>query len=40
MKETCSKIVAEQALILSIHYQVVNSCEDSRFGFGPLLIYI
>jgi len=40
MKETCSVISAEHAPILSIHYQVINSCEDSRFGFGPLLIYI
>ena len=35
MKEICSVIAAEHAPILSIHYQVVvNSCEDSRFGFG------
>jgi hypothetical protein len=40
MKETCSVIAAEHAQILSIHYQVVYSCEDSRFGFGPLLISI
>jgi hypothetical protein len=41
MKETCSVIADEHAPILSIHYQVVvNSCEDSRFGFGPLLICI
>jgi hypothetical protein len=38
MKETCSVIVAEHAPKLSIHYQVVNSCEDSGFGFSPLLI--
>jgi hypothetical protein len=38
MKETCSVIAAEHAPILFIHYLVVNSCEDSRFGFGPLLI--
>ena len=38
MKETSSVIVAEHAPILSIHYKVVNSCEDSRFGIGPLLI--
>jgi hypothetical protein len=40
MKVTCSVIAAEHAPIISIHYQVVNSCEDSRFGFGPLLICI
>jgi len=40
MKETCSVIAAEHALIFSIHYQVVNSCEESRLGFGPLLICI
>jgi hypothetical protein len=38
MKETCSVIAAEHAPKLSIHYQVVNSCEDSGFGFSPLLI--
>jgi hypothetical protein len=38
MKETCSVIADEHAPILSIHYQVVISCEDIRFGFGPLLI--
>ena len=40
MKGTFSVIPAEHAPILSIHYQVVNSCEDSRFWFGPLLISI
>ena len=37
MKETCSVIADEHAPILSIQYQVVISCEDIRFGFGPLL---
>jgi hypothetical protein len=40
MKETCSVIADEHAPILSIQYQVVISCEDIRFGFGPLLICI